>query len=135
GATFAARADAYQIPGLRVDGNDFLAVRAAEDWAIERARRGGGPTLVEHVTYRCDAHSTSDDPTQYRSADEGECWPGGDPVDRLKQHLIRLGEWSEDQHAALDRALEQEVAATFAHAEIHGTTSSGGEHPPSAMFD
>ncbi len=62
GATFAARADAYRLPGLRVDGNDFLAVHAAEAWAIERARRGGGPTLLELVTYRCDAHSTSDDP-------------------------------------------------------------------------
>ena len=62
GATFAARADAYRLPGLRVDGNDFLAVYAAEAWAIERARRGGGPTLVELVTYRRDAHSTSDDP-------------------------------------------------------------------------
>ena len=55
--TFAARAEAYQLPGLRVDGNDFLAVHAAEQWAVERARRGGGATLVELVTYRCDAHS------------------------------------------------------------------------------
>jgi 2-oxoisovalerate dehydrogenase E1 component alpha subunit len=64
GATFASRADAYRLPGLRVDGNDFLAVHAAEAWAVERARRGGGPTLVELVTYRRDAHSTSDDATQ-----------------------------------------------------------------------
>ena len=88
GATFAARADAYRLPGLRVDGNDFLAVHAAETWAIERARRGGGPTLVELVTYRRDAHSTSDDPAQYRAADEADHWPGGDPIERLKQHLI-----------------------------------------------
>src|SRR4029078_11397316 len=65
GATFAARADAYRLPGLRVDGTYFLAVHAAEAWAIERARRGGGPTLLELVTYRRDAHSTSDDPSQY----------------------------------------------------------------------
>ena len=103
GATFAARADAYRLPGLRVDGNDFLAVHAAESWAIERARRGGGPTLVELVTYRRDAHSTSDDPSQYRAANEADHWPGGDPIERLKQHLIRIGEWSE----AVARKTEQ----------------------------
>src|SRR5882757_9972970 len=113
GATFAARADAYRLPGLRVDGNDFLAVHAAESWAVERARRGGGPTLVELVTYRRDAHSTSDDPTQYRAANEAEHWPGGDPIERLKQHLIKIGEWSEASHGSLNSALDTEIAATF----------------------
>src|SRR3954468_12088124 len=113
GTTFAARAEAYRLPGLRVDGNDYLAFYAAESWAIERARRGGGPTLVELVTYRREAHSTSDDPAQYRPADEAEHWPGGDPVERLKRHLIRLGEWSEESHEKLSAALENEVAVTF----------------------
>jgi 2-oxoisovalerate dehydrogenase E1 component alpha subunit len=134
GATFAARADAYHLPGLRVDGNDFLAVYAAEAWAIERARRGGGPTLVELVTYRRDAHSTSDDPSQYRAADESDHWPGGDPVERLKRHLIHLGEWSEEAHCKLGEALEQEVAATFERAEAFGSVAHGLGHPPESLF-
>jgi 2-oxoisovalerate dehydrogenase E1 component alpha subunit len=135
GATFAQRADAYRLPGLRVDGNDFLAVYAAEAWALERARHGGGPTLIELVTYRRDAHSTSDDPTQYRAADEAEHWPGGDPIERLKLHLMAIGEWSEKSHAELIGALDQEVAITFQHAEAHGTVASGLGQAPEAMFD
>ncbi len=81
----------------------FWRCYAAESWAIERARRGGGPTLIELVTYRRDAHSTSDDPTQYRPADEADHWPGGDPIERLKQHLIRIGEWSETSHDESER--------------------------------
>jgi 2-oxoisovalerate dehydrogenase E1 component alpha subunit len=135
GSSFAARADAYHVPGIRVDGNDFLAVYGAEAWAIERARRGGGPTLVELVTYRRDAHSTSDDPTQYRAADEANCWPGGDPIDRLKQHLILIGEWSEDAHRDLDAGLEQEAAQTFQHAEAFGSLAGGLGHAPESLFD
>jgi 2-oxoisovalerate dehydrogenase E1 component alpha subunit len=134
GATFAARADAYSLPGLRVDGNDFLAVYAAEAWAIERARRGGGPSLVELVTYRRDAHSTSDDPAQYRAADEAGYWPGGDPIERLKRHLIQLGEWSQAAHEELRRALDQEVAATFERAEAFGSAAQGLAYPPEALF-
>ncbi|HVT28153.1 MAG TPA: thiamine pyrophosphate-dependent dehydrogenase E1 component subunit alpha, partial [Lacipirellulaceae bacterium] len=135
GATFAARADAYRLPGLRVDGNDYLAVYAAESWAVERARRGGGPTLVELVTYRREAHSTSDDPAQYRAASEADHWPGGDPIERLKQHLIQIGEWSEASHKALNSALEQEVAATFQQAESYGTTAQGLGHAAEAVFE
>jgi 2-oxoisovalerate dehydrogenase E1 component alpha subunit len=135
GATFAARADAYRLPGLRVDGNDFLAVYAAESWAVERARRGGGPTLVEMVTYRRDAHSTSDDPSQYRPADEVNHWPGGDPIERLKHHLIKIGEWSEESHANLHSALDQEVAATFQQAESFGTWSKGLGHTAETLFE
>jgi 2-oxoisovalerate dehydrogenase E1 component alpha subunit len=135
GSTFAARADAYRLPGLRVDGNDFLAVFAAEAWAVERARRGGGATLVELVTYRCDAHSSSDDPAQYRAADESRCWPGGDPVERLKQHLIREGQWSEEAHQDLVKALDQEAAATFEHAETYGSLAKGLGHAPEIIFD
>jgi hypothetical protein len=103
--TFAARAIGYGIAGLRVDGNDPLAVYAATQWAANRARANAGPTLIEHFTYRAEGHSTSDDPTQYRSAQEREEWPLGDPITRLKRHLIALGEWSEEQHAAMDREL------------------------------
>jgi 2-oxoisovalerate dehydrogenase E1 component alpha subunit len=134
GATFAARADAYSLPGLRVDGNDFLAVCAAEAWAIERARRGGGPTLIEMLTYRHDAHSTSDDPAQYRAADEPEHWPGGDPIERLKRHLIQSGDWSEDAHRELRAALDHEVASTFERAEAFGSVAHGLGYPPEALF-
>jgi 2-oxoisovalerate dehydrogenase E1 component alpha subunit len=135
GATYAGRAEAYRLPGLRVDGNDFLAVYAAETWAIDRARRGGGPTLIELVTYRREAHSTSDDPTQYRAADEAEHWPGGDPIERLKQHLIEQGEWTEEAHRELDAALEQEVSAAFQHAESFGTASGRHGHTIDSLFD
>src|SRR4051794_3893824 len=135
GATFAARADAYRLPGLRVDGNDFLAVHAAEAWAIERARRGGGPTIIELVTYRRDAHSTSDDPTQYRPADEANHWPGGDPIERLKRHLIQIGEWSKQSHQKLNEALEREVAATFQIAESFGTATEGLGHATETLFE
>jgi 2-oxoisovalerate dehydrogenase E1 component alpha subunit len=110
-------------------------VYAAEQWAIDRARRGGGPTLIELVTYRCDAHSTSDDPDQYRAAGEAECWPGGDPVERLKRHLIRMGEWTEAAHRDLQSALEQEIAATFAQAESYGSLAQGQGQPLDALFD
>jgi 2-oxoisovalerate dehydrogenase E1 component alpha subunit len=135
GATFASRAEAYRLPGLRVDGNDFLAVYAAESWAVERARRGGGPTLVELVTYRRDGHSTSDDPTQYRPADEANHWPGGEPIERLKQHLIKLGEWSEASHVSLNSALDAEIAATFQQAESFGTWTQGLGHAAEDLFD
>jgi 2-oxoisovalerate dehydrogenase E1 component alpha subunit len=135
GATFAARAEAYHLPGLRVDGNDFLAVHTAESWAIERARRGGGPTLIEVLTYRRDAHSTSDDPTQYRASGEAECWPGGDPIERLKQHLVHVGQWSESAHRELNAALEHEAAATFQQAESFGTGIHGAGQPVEALFE
>ncbi|MGH9135392.1 MAG: thiamine pyrophosphate-dependent enzyme, partial [Ilumatobacteraceae bacterium] len=90
-ATFAARGHGFGIPALRVDGNDYLAVHAASSWAIERARRNLGPTLIEWVTYRAGAHSTSDDPSVYRPADEASRWPLGDPIDRLRDHLVKLG--------------------------------------------
>ena len=70
-------------------------------WAAERARSNVGATLIEFFTYRAAGHSTSDDPTRYRPADEAAHWPLGDPIARLKAHLIALGEWSDAQHEAL----------------------------------
>ncbi|MGI9168582.1 MAG: thiamine pyrophosphate-dependent enzyme, partial [Caulobacteraceae bacterium] len=81
---FASRAIGYGLPALRVDGNDFLAVHAATAWAAERARANLGATLIELVTYRAEGHSTSDDPSQYRPAEEAARWPLGDPIARLK---------------------------------------------------
>lgn len=119
--TFAAKAIAYGLPGLRVDGNDFLAVWAATAWAAERARANLGSTLVELFTYRASGHSTSDDPTKYRPADEAAHWPLGDPVDRLKQHMIGLGCWSDAQHDALAGELDALVKAAVREAEKVGT--------------
>ena len=104
--TFAARAIGHGLPALRVDGNDFLAVYAVTAWASERARSNLGATVIEHFTYRAESHSTSDDPSRYRPADEAKGWPLGDPIQRLKTHLIALGEWSEGQHAALAAELD-----------------------------
>jgi 2-oxoisovalerate dehydrogenase E1 component alpha subunit len=133
-ATFAARAIGYGLPCLRVDGNDFLAVYAATLWAAERARANLGATLIEHVTYRVAPHSTSDDPSKYRPADEGEKWPMGDPIVRLKQHLLACGAWSDAQHAALAEDLKASVAAAGKEAESYGTLAEGAIHPPETMF-
>jgi len=133
--SFAARGPGYGIPGLRVDGNDFLAVYAATQWAAERARRGYGATLMELVTYRVAGHSTSDDPSRYRSKDEPDAWPLGDPIERLKQHLIALGAWSEAQHATLTRELEAEVAAAWSEALSFGALNEGPQLDPQLMFE
>ncbi|HSX54563.1 MAG TPA: 3-methyl-2-oxobutanoate dehydrogenase (2-methylpropanoyl-transferring) subunit alpha [Sphingomonas sp.] len=133
--TFAARALGYGIAGLRVDGNDALAVYAATLWAAERARTNQGPTLIEHFTYRTEGHSTSDDPTQYRSAGEPTAWPLGDPIARLKQHLIALGEWDEERHAEQDRELAEEVKAAQKEAEKNGILGHGLHQPLDSLFD
>lgn len=133
--TFAARAIGYGIAGLRVDGNDALAVYAATLWAAERARTNAGPTLIEHFTYRAEGHSTSDDPTQYRSAGEPTAWPLGDPIARLKQHLIVIGEWDEERHAAQDRELVEYVRAQQKDAEKNGILGHGLHQPLDSLFD
>ena len=133
--TFAARAIGYGMAGLRVDGNDALAVYAAARWAANRARANRGPTLIEHFTYRAEGHSTSDDPTQYRSAQEREEWPLGDPVMRLKRHLIALGEWSLEQHAAMDLELVEQVKLATKEAEKNGILGHGLHHPFHTMFE
>lgn len=134
-APFAARAIGYGIPALRVDGNDFLAVYAATRWAAERARSNLGATLIELLTHRGAGHSTSDDPSRYRSVDEAEHWPLGDPIRRLKDHLIRLGEWSEVQHQAEQRKIEDQVRAASKEAEAKGTLSQGPLPPVASMFE
>jgi 2-oxoisovalerate dehydrogenase E1 component alpha subunit len=133
--TFAQSGPGYGIPGIRVDGNDFLAVYAVTQWAAQRARQSGGPTLIEHVTYRTAAHSTSDDPSRYRPKDEWRAWPLGDPVERLKAHLIALGEWSEERHAKLTKELDAHVSACWKEAETYGTLSGGPSLDPLTMFE
>jgi len=132
---FAARGLGLGIPGLRVDGNDFLAVYSATLWAADRARRGGGPTLIELVTYRGGAHSTSDDPSKYRPKDEWDAFPLGDPVERLKQHLIQEKHWSDAKHEALEAQLRDEVKAAWKEAQTYGTMTEGPWLDPASMFD
>ncbi|HJV69937.1 thiamine pyrophosphate-dependent enzyme [Ideonella sp.] len=134
-STFAARGVGCGIASLRVDGNDFLAVLAASRWAAERARNNLGPTMIEWITYRAGAHSTSDDPTRYRPAGDWQAFPLGDPIARLKRHLIVLGAWSEEEHAAAQREVETEVAAAQKEAEAFGTLHDGHIPPIESMFE
>jgi len=134
-AKFAARGHGFGIPSLRADGNDYLAVHAVSAWAAERARKNLGPTLIEWVTYRAAAHSTSDDPSKYRPKDEWSAWPLGDPVERLKLHLIRRGEWSEERHKQMRAEIDAEVLEAAREAESHGTLHDGPTPSPSSMFE
>jgi len=134
-ATFAARGLGNGIVSLRTDGNDFLAVLSVSRWAAERARRNFGPTLIEWITYRAGAHSTADDPSKYRPADDWARFPLGDPVARLRKHLTRIGALSDDEHERVQRAAEEEVVAAQREAESHGTLASGHVHDASTMFD
>lgn len=97
----ADRAPGFGIPSIRVDGNDALAVLAATRIAADRARSGQGPTFIEAVTYRMGAHTTSDDPTRYRSADELEQWAEKDPIDRMRRYLTSIGVFDDDAEAAV----------------------------------
>ena len=133
--SFAARALGFGLPGIRVDGNDFLAVYAVTRWAAERARQGLGATVIELVTYRASAHSTSDDPSRYRPKDEEAAWPLGDPIDRLKNHLIALGEWDEERHRALVTECEEHVLKAWEEACSYGTLNEGPRPDPLSMFD
>lgn len=133
--TFAARAVGYGVAGLRVDGNDALAVFAATAWAAERARTSCGPTLIEHFTYRAEGHSTTDDPSAYRSADERSKWPLGDPIARLKAHLVAIGEWDEARHVAQDLELAETVKAASKAAEKNGILGHGMHQPFETMFE
>lgn len=132
---FASRGLGLGIPGIRVDGNDLLAIYAVTHWAAERARTGGGPTVIELVTYRGGAHSTSDDPTKYRPKDEWQAFPLGDPVERLKQHLITGGHWSDADHQAYIEEKQAEVLAAWKEARQYGTMTDGPFLDPSSMFD
>ena len=132
---FAARAHGFHLPSLRVDGNDYLAVYAVSCWAVERARANLGPTLIEWITYRAGAHSTSDDPSKYRPKDEWAAWPLGDPIERLKLHLIRRGEWSEERDRQMRAEVDAEVLEAAREAESHGTLHDGPKPSSKTMFE
>lgn len=133
--TFASRAIGHGLPGLRVDGNDFLAVYAAAQWASERAHANLGATLIELFTYRAEGHSTSDDPNRYRPSDAWRAWPLGDPIERLKGHLIVTGEWSETRHEALLEEASTLVRETQKEADAIGTLADGSRPPKETMFE
>ena len=110
-ATFAVKGRAYGVPSIRVDGNDVLALYHAISDAVARARAGRGPTYIEALTYRIGAHSTSDDPTRYRSQDEVELWMQRDPQARLRRHLVHRGLLDDATDATLEEELNAEIAA------------------------
>lgn len=108
------RARGFGFPGVRVDGNDVLAVEAVSRWAMERARRGEGPTLVEAYTYRMGAHTTADDPTKYRGSDADAAWRERDPIDRVVAYLRRIDEIDDAYLAGLEREADDLGADTRA---------------------
>lgn len=120
-ATLAQKAHAYGMPGIQVDGNDVLAVYVAAREAIERARRGDGPTLIEAVTYRLGDHTTADDASRYRPEGEVEAWEGRDPIQRLRRHLESAGLWDESQEAGIQEE---------AHAWVDSQVKAFEEMPP-----
>ena len=107
--TFAAKGEAAGIPGVRVDGNDVLAVVDATRTARRRAAAGDGPTLLELVTYRMGAHTNSDDPTRYVPDDELAAWRARDPVERFVTELRRAGPWDDARHDAAVAAVEERL--------------------------
>src|SRR5256884_2644795 len=115
--SIAVKASAYGFPGVKVDGNDALAVYLAVKEAVDRARNGGGPTLVECETYRIGAHSSSDDPTRYRDEREVEQWKKRDPVDLMRSRLQAWRMWTAQQEDELRAQVLEQVNAAIAEAE------------------
>ena len=121
--TLAEKAFAYGFEGVRVDGNDVFAVYAAVKMAAERAREGGGPTLIEGLTYRLGAHTTSDDPSRYRSNEEVRPWEARDPILRLGRYLLRKGMLSDNDVAEIRGQSLERARADFEEAERAADTT------------
>jgi pyruvate dehydrogenase E1 component alpha subunit len=115
--TLAQKALAYGMPGIQVDGNDILAVYAAAKEAVDRARSGGGPTLIECVTYRLTMHTTADDPKRYRTDEEVERWKQRDPLPRFQKYLLDRELLSEEKIASIESAVLEEIQAGVDQAE------------------
>ena len=123
------KAIGYGMPGYYVDGNDAAAMYSVIAAAVDRARAGGGPTMIEGLTYRMESHTNSDDPTRYRTAAETERWHGHDPIDRLQKHLTATG--------TLTEAVDAEIAEE-AEALAQSTRDAMNEEPvldPLELFD
>jgi pyruvate dehydrogenase E1 component alpha subunit len=127
--TLAQKAISAGIPGVQIDGNDLIAVRQAAEDAITRARNGGGPSFIEAVSYRLSDHTTADDASRYRSADElAEAWQR-EPIGRLRNHLLESGAWSrQDEEALLKTTNEQVQEASQAYL-------ASAAPPVTQMFD
>ncbi len=115
--TLVQKALAYGMPGIQVDGNDILAVYAAAKEAVERARNGGGPTLIECVTYRVMMHTTADDPKRYRTDEEVEIWRKRDPLPRFANYLLQKGTVTKEVLENLESQVLQEIQAAVERAE------------------
>jgi pyruvate dehydrogenase E1 component alpha subunit len=116
-ASFAAKAAAFGFPGVRVDGNDALAMISVVAAARERAVTGGGPTLIEAVTFRMGPHTTADDPKRYQAPEERAAWESRDPIRRLRRHLEGRGLWDDQRQVDAVAAAEAEIDAAWAAAE------------------
>jgi pyruvate dehydrogenase E1 component alpha subunit/2-oxoisovalerate dehydrogenase E1 component alpha subunit len=128
-ATLAVKARAYGVPGIRVDGNDVIAVHHVLSESIERARSGGGPTFVELVTYRIAPHSTSDDPSRYRRADDVDSWVRKDPLDRFARFLRAHNLWKDEDEQRLDQEIAAEIGKAIDEVE------SAGPPDRASLFD
>jgi pyruvate dehydrogenase E1 component alpha subunit len=129
--TLAQKALAYDMPGLQVDGNDVLAVYAAAKEAVDRARTGGGPSLIECVTYRMSMHTTADDPKKYRTEEEVEEWIKRDPIARFQKYLISKGLFTSDTIPSVDTEVQSEIKA----AEERWAEQAAKAIDPLAMFE
>ena len=127
--TFAQKAAAYGFEGIRVDGNDVLAVYAATKVAVDNARRGAGPTMIECLTYRMGPHSTSDDPNRYRTREEMEDWRKKDPIERFRSYLEKKGYWTKEYEESLRNEIDMELNLAIKEQE------SVGEPNLKTMFD
>src|SRR5262245_33989800 len=115
--TLAHRALAYGFPGVQVDGNDLLAMVSATRAAVDRARQGRGPSLIEAVTYRLLGHSTADDPSKYRSDDDVQAWEGREPLPRFRRYLTAKGVIDDALHGQMEAEADVEVRAAIERAE------------------
>jgi pyruvate dehydrogenase E1 component alpha subunit len=123
------RARGFGFPGLRVDGNDVLACYAVTKKAMQAAREGQGPTLIEAFTYRMGAHTTTDDPTRYRLASELEVWKLKDPIERVRAYLVRTGQAEPEFFAAVDAEAKQ------IGTRVREACRNMPDPPPLAIFD
>ena len=115
--TIAMKAQAYGFEGVHADGNDVLAVYAATKAAVDKARAGGGPTLVECLTYRMGPHSSSDDPSRYRKPEEVELWRQRDPLERFRRYLEHKGLYDKAWDEALQKEIDESITQAVRHAE------------------
>jgi pyruvate dehydrogenase E1 component alpha subunit len=130
--TLAQKALSYGVPGLQVDGNDILAVYSAANEAVERARSGEGPTLIECVTYRLMMHTTADDPKRYRKEEEVEEWIKRDPLPRFQKYLMDdKKQLTQDKIDQLEDEIKEEIQAAVERAEERKTKLAD----PLEMFD